>query len=139
MERTSRRVSTAVFILYCLGVLFLLFYRSPSDPGLPFPVYLRDHLNLVPFRTIRRFSRLLIPPVRPYLVRIALRNLLGNILLFVPLGFFLPRLFSLLRSFLLTVLSVCVMVCSVEILQVLFTVGTCDIDDLILNLLGASF
>ena len=138
VDRTRRALRAAVFALYCLMMLLLLFYRSPNEAGLPFPVYLRTHLNLVPLRTIRRFSRLLIPPVRPYLVRIALRNLLGNILLFVPFGYFLPKLFPGLRSFLLTAAAVTVTICCVEILQVLFTVGTCDIDDLILNLLGAS-
>lgn len=138
MERTGHRKKAIVFFLYCLIMLFLLFARMPNERGLPFPEYLRTHLNLVPFRTIRRFSRLLVPPVRPYLVKIALHNLLGNVLLFVPLGYFLPALFSKLRGFFLTLLAVCVTVCCVEILQVLFIVGTCDIDDLILNLLGAA-
>ena len=38
----------------------------------------------------------------------------------------------------MTVLSVLVSVSCVEVLQVLFTVGICDVDDLLLNLLGAS-
>lgn len=138
MERSFNRKKAILFGLYCLGMLLLLFARAPKDAGLPFPVYLRTHLNLVPLRTIRRFSRLLIPPVRPYLVRIALHNLLGNILLFIPFGYFLPDLFPGLRRFFLTALAVTVTITTVELLQLLLTVGTCDIDDLLLNVTGAS-
>lgn len=134
----SNRKRAVLFIMYVSVMLYLLFGRTPNPRGLPFPVYLRANLNLVPFRTIRRFARLLIPPVRPYLVRIALHNLFGNVVLFIPLGWFLPALFPKLRSFPMTFLSVFVSVSCVEVLQVLFTIGICDVDDLLLNLLGAS-
>lgn len=138
MEFQKQRRKTVCFILYALIMLYLLFARSPKDPGIPFAVYLRAHLNLVPFRTIRRFSRLLMPPVRPYLLRIALHNLLGNILLLIPLGYLLPDLFPPLRRLWLTALAVAVTITTVELLQLLLTVGICDVDDLILNVLGAS-
>ena len=134
----GRRKKAVLFVIYAVVLLYLLFGRTPNPRELSFSAYLQTHLNLVPLRTIRRFARLLIPPVRPYLVRIALHNLLGNVVLFIPLGWFLPALFPALRSFLMTVLSVLVSVSCVEILQVVFTVGICDVDDLLLNLLGAS-
>ena len=127
-----------LFMLYCAAMLWLLLARTPNEAGVPFPVYLQTHFNPVPFRTIRRFSRLLRPPMRPYLVRIALRNLLGNIVLFVPLGYFLPEICESLRKFWLTFLSVAVIITTIELAQLFCMVGTCDIDDLLLNLLGAS-
>lgn len=127
-----------LFLLYCGVMLWLLLARTPNETGVSFPLYLQTHFNPVPLRTIRRFSRLLRPPVRPYLVRIALRNLLGNILLFIPLGYFLPDICVPLRKFWLTFLSVAVIIAAVELAQLLCMVGTCDIDDLLLNLLGAS-
>ena len=127
-----------LFLLYCAVMLWLLLARTPNEAGVPFSVYLQTHFNPVPFRTIRRFSRLLRPPVRPYLVRIALRNLLGNIVLFIPLGYFLPEICGSLRKFWLTFLSVAVIITTIELAQLLCMVGTCDIDDLLLNLLGAS-
>ena len=134
----GRRKKAVLFVIYAVVLLYLLFGRTPNPRELSFSAYLQTHLNLVPLRTIRRFARLLIPPVRPYLVRIALHNLLGNVALFIPLGWFLPALFPALRSFPMTVLSVLVSVSCVEVLQVVFTVGICDVDDLLLNLLGAS-
>lgn len=137
MAQSSRK-RAVLFTMYVFAMLYLLFGRTPNPRGLPFPAYLQTHLNLMPLRTIRRFARLLIPPVRPYLVRIALHNLLGNVVLFIPLGWFLPGLFPKLRSFPMTFLSVLVSVSCVEVLQVVFTIGICDVDDLLLNLLGAS-
>ena len=127
-----------LFLLYCGIMLWLLLARRSNEAGLPFPVYLQSHFNPVPLRTIRRFSRLLQPPVRPALMRIAIRNLLGNIVLFIPLGYFLPDICPPLQKFFLTFLAVALIITTIELTQLLCMVGTCDIDDLILNLLGAS-
>ena len=127
-----------LFLLYCAVMLWLLLARMPNEAGVPFTVYLHTHFNPVPLRTIRRFSRLLRPPVRPYLLRIAIRNLLGNIVLFIPLGYFLPQVSARLRKFWLTFLAVAFIITTIELAQLFFMVGTCDIDDLILNLAGAS-
>ena len=127
-----------LFLLYCGIMLWLLLARTPNEAGVTFSAYFHTHFNPVPLRTIRRFSRLLRPPVRPFLLRIALRNLLGNIVLFIPLGYFLPTLNSSLRKFYLTFLAVTIIITTIELTQLVFMVGTCDIDDLILNLLGAS-
>ena len=137
MEKKSPPWVYTLFGFYCACMLWLLFGRRMNPGGLPFPEYLRSHLNLRPLHTIHLFSRLLVPPVRPYLVRIALKNLLGNIFLFVPLGCFLPVLFASLRKFWLTALSVVIIVFCIELTQLLLMVGTCDIDDLLLNVLGA--
>lgn len=138
MERSSKLRKGFLFGFYCACMLWLLFGRRPNPRGIPFGEYLGTHLNLMPFRTIRLFGRLLVPPVRPYLVRIALRNLLGNIFLFVPLGYFLPDLYPQLRKFWVTFLSVIFIIAVVELTQLGLMVGTCDIDDLLLNVLGAS-
>lgn len=47
-------------------------------------------------------------------------------------------LFSSLRKFWLTALSVIIVVACIELAQLVLMVGTCDVDDLILNVLGAS-
>lgn len=138
MERSSKLRKSVLFGVYCACMLWLLFGRRPNPRAISFGEYLSTHLNVMPFRTIRLFGRLLVPPVRPYLVRIALRNLLGNIILFVPLGYFLPDLYPQLRKFRITFLSVTVIIAVVELTQLGLMVGTCDIDDLLLNVLGAS-
>ena len=138
MENRNKNVKIYLFLFYCACTLWILFARQPNPAGVPFPVYLRAHVNLRPFHTIRLFSRLLVPPVRKFLVRIAIHNLLGNILLFIPLGIFLPTLFAPLRGFLQCLISATLIVTVVELMQLLLMVGTCDIDDLLLTVLGAS-
>jgi glycopeptide antibiotics resistance protein len=63
-------------------------------------------------------------------------NLLGNIAVFVPFGILLPLLRPGLRSLLrLTLVSVlCILL--LELMQMLLRVGSFDIDDLLLNLIG---
>lgn len=138
MNQKATRLASGLFIVYCGCMLWLLFARVPNPAGMPYGVYLRSHITLRPLGTIRLFSRLLVPPVRQHLVRIAIRNLLGNVLLFIPLGYFLPRLFPSIRRLWRTVLSVVLIISTIELLQALLMVGACDIDDLILNTLGAT-
>ncbi len=62
-------------------------------------------------------------------------NLFGNVLIFVPFGFFLPMA-SRYRSFFGTMfysfgLSLCV-----EVFQLVTKVGSFDVDDLLLNTIG---
>ena len=75
---------------------------------------------------------------RPYLVRAALINLLGNVVMFVPLGLFLPLIFTKLRKLWRTLFTVTLLIAVVEIAQLFTLLGSCDVDDLILNLLGAA-
>src|ERR1700681_4973998 len=95
----------------------------------------KRYLNLVPFRdTINDFRHL--NPRESREVFNFLSNVLGNIFLFIPFSIILFSVFNvknsnsvLLSAFLLSV--------SIEMLQYLFRIGVADIDDVILNTLGA--
>ena len=69
---------------------------------------------------------------------IVIVNVLVNIVLFAPMGFFIPMLFKdkikNIKQFLLLILAITL---SVEILQFLTLSGTFDVDDIILNTIGA--
>ena len=127
-----------VFAVYCIAMVCLLFGREEAPAGIPYVQQVRLRLNLIPFRTLTHQLRLLTAADRPWLIRHAAVNLLGNILLFVPLGIFLPKLWTPLRRFRKTLLAVAGIIALVEIVQVLTLLGRCDIDDLILNLIGAA-
>ena len=126
MNLEKKRTVTILAFLYGMSMFFLLFLRTPRIRPLPYPVQLREHLNLVPFRVIKNYLRIFTRPANRIFLPYALTNFLGNILLFIPLGFFPPMLL---------VLGIMV---TVEILQMLLLVGTCDVDDIILNAFGAS-
>ncbi|MBP3314965.1 MAG: VanZ family protein, partial [Clostridia bacterium] len=67
----------------------------------------------------------------------AITNLIGNIIVFLPMGAFLPCLFQKMRSFKKTVLTVFFIVLGIELLEIILAMGTFDIDDFIFNLGGA--
>ncbi|CAM3742228.1 VanZ family protein [Alkalicoccus chagannorensis] len=73
-----------------------------------------------------------------------LRILGGNILLFVPFGFFVPLLMERFRqqagrfSFLLTILLASLWSTFIEVNQFLFTQRVANVDDVLLNTLGGA-
>ena len=90
-----------------------------------------EGINFIPLRTII-----------PYLqgkpsVPIAIQNILGNSIAFSPLGFFLPLLFKKCGRLKYTLsVSLCVSLL-IEVVQLIFFMGSCDIDDIILNVFGS--
>ena len=122
---------------YCALMLWLLFDRPGYEPGIPYWEQAAEHLNLIPFRTLRLFGELLVSGVRSY-IRMAVINLGGNVIMFIPLGFLLPRVFPHLTSLPRVLLVTAVLITAVEITQLFTLVGSCDIDDLILNIIGSA-
>ena len=133
----NRKVNTALFMAYCALMLWLLFDRPGYAPGIPYWEQAAEHLNLIPFRTLRLFGELLVSGVRSY-IRMAVINLGGNVIMFIPLGFLLPRVFPHLTSLPRVLLVTAVLITAVEITQLFTLVGSCDIDDLILNIIGSA-
>ena len=91
-------------------------------------------VNLIPFETVLTYAgyRESMPFLRWF------SNIFGNMLIFVPLGLYLPTVFPGMRRFLRTLLAVVLVSASLEALQYLLGTGSTDIDDLWLNALGGS-
>lgn len=123
-----RKIGYALFGVYGLVMLWLLFgQRWGQNAGA---------LNWQIFDTIRRYFWVLRNSTDPELRRHAWVNLAGNVVMFVPLGFFGPWLFPRLRKFGIHILAMLAVIVAVELLQWLTGLGTCDVDDLLLNLPG---
>jgi glycopeptide antibiotics resistance protein len=69
---------------------------------------------------------------------IVVRNIGVNILLFVPMGAFLPVLFKKLRKFRWVILVCFSATVAAELIQFIFILGSFDVDDIILNTAGAA-
>lgn len=91
--------------------------------------------NFVPFETILRY----INYSQYFNLDIIIINLLGNLLIFTPMGFLLPLLSKKFRKAWTVICAGFLSSLAVETIQFIFTVGSADIDDLILNTLGAWF
>lgn len=137
MNAKGRKLNTALFIIYCAVMLWLLFDRSGSIEGVEYWEQVQQSLNPVPLHTILQYARLL-GSSREILVQLAVINLAGNVVMFIPLGFFLPRVFPKLRRLWKTLLATGLSISLIEIIQLFTLLGSCDIDDLILNLVGAA-
>ena len=124
------------FVAYCVVMCYLLFARSAFNIGKPYLEQLKMNINFIPFKTIGEYMNVLIYRRNVHLINNALINLLGNIAAFIPLGFFLPCFWKRLRSFKKMLFCSGVVVLIIELIQLLTLRGSCDIDDLILNLFG---
>ena len=125
----------ALFVLYCAVMLWLLFDREVAYiPGQYWQQVL-EQLNPVPFETILLYIRAL--DSDRYRAT-AIINLFGNVGMFLPLGFFLPLLWQRLRKWWKSWLAAFCIMLLVELAQLFSLRGYFDVDDLILNVLGAA-
>ena len=67
----------------------------------------------------------------------ALLNLAGNVAAFVPFGYFLPKLLKSARGFFAVLFTTMFFSLCLEVLQLLTQVGSFDVDDILLNCVGA--
>ena len=81
-ENKARRVCAGLFLAYAMVMVYLLFLQRTPQP-LPLKLYIELSTNLTPFKTIRQQIRLLEGGA---LVRFAFVNLVGNVVMFVPMG-----------------------------------------------------
>ena len=125
------------FFLYCAFMIWLLFFRSSGwIDGLNYEQQLRQNINLQPFLTIGNYWKVICKRTNDAALMHSVINLCGNIFLFIPIGVFLPRIYYKLQNF-FRFFCVCFGVMFlVEVLQLFTLLGSFDVDDIILNLLG---
>lgn len=140
MKKSWKILIVITFVVYCMAVLhivllsrlYMLRYGWGRNSILQ---YLSLNSNFVPFRTIGGY----LTALRTGSMNrdIPIKNLLGNAVMFLPLGIYLPLLWDKMKSFRVTMLTTLVILLVIELLQMVTRLGSFDIDDLILNLLGA--
>lgn len=137
-RKAKQKPARFAFFLYIVTMLWLLFGQRIEPGGIGgLSGEFANNLNLTPFKTILWFVRLPRITDDAYLLTHAFINLVGNVVLFVPLGYMLPdNLPKVNRLWKMLLLVTAVMV-AVEVLQLFTGLGSCDIDDVILNLFGA--
>lgn len=112
-----------IFLTYLLCVLMLTL--APQSDG-----RLDAKANLIPFFSVIYALKSGFPTAQ-YLIIL-------NIFMFVPMGIFLPCVFKITDKLYRTVLISFVTTLTIEILQVLLPGRAFDIDDILLNTLGAA-
>lgn len=139
MNTKSRTITKTTFILYAVLMLWLLFgQRIGREHSDSYWEVINSNINFVPFSTIRLFIRAIQGSFSEYTVRHSVINLAGNVVMFIPLGFFIPSVSSKHSSFLKCMALCSIVIILVEIIQLFTLLGSCDIDDFILNMTGAA-
>lgn len=128
-KRTQYRIlGKILFVLYIIFVFYFLLISEIYGRTGEMQEY---RYNLVLFKEIKRFWN-----YRKQLGMFAtVTNLLGNVLIFLPFGFFMAMA-SKYRSFLSTVIYSLALSLTVEVSQLFMKVGCFDVDDLLLNTIG---
>ncbi|WP_165822389.1 VanZ family protein [Paenibacillus montanisoli] len=111
--------------------LMLLFYWMFIGFGRSAGHWSGYRYNLVPFRTIRLYF----DHADSFNAVYWLVNIVGNVAVFVPFGLAIPYLYRI-RFIRFTLLCIVALV-TLELLQLLLHRGSFDIDDVLLNTVGA--
>lgn len=125
-----------VFAIYIVILLYILFlggrgYTQYDNIG----QFLKYNINLVPFRTISEYCKSFINNTINR--DIIIRNIFGNFILFMPMAVILSCIIKKFRTWRVFGLYMVIILCSVEVVQLLTKTGSLDIDDFILNMSGA--
>lgn len=98
--------------------------------------YVKYSFNIIPFSTIKLF---VYGYINGYVNfnNFAI-NIFGNLFVLMPYGMFIPLIFNKIDKYYKFVILMILLVIVIEGLQFVTLSGSCDIDDLILNVLGAS-
>ena len=111
-----KEIMTLLFIIY----IVILFYV------VSIPIINYQTINLKPFKEILRY------PINSLLF---IKNVIGNILLFIPYSFFLSFYFKINRLY--KILIICLsLTLTIELIQINIK-RVFDIDDIILNLISS--
>jgi glycopeptide antibiotics resistance protein len=113
-------LSKTVFSLYLLTLLWLVLFKFSFDLASVLLDYQSRSLNLIPFAGFSQGS---------------LREMIDNLIVFIPLGLLLNVNFKQV-AFWPKLAFVFVFSLAAEVIQFVFAIGTTDITDVIMNTLG---
>ena len=119
-KKKVKKLSLSIIFIYYIILLFnmVIFARYNNI----------NSYNLIPFKSILE----ILSNGNLYSIII---NIFGNLLIFMPLEYFIIELFKV-NKFLLNFIVSFIIIFIIEIIQYIFKIGVLDIDDLILCTLG---
>ena len=122
-------IKWVAFLTYIMVLIYFVFFAELFGRTQLTTQY---RYNLVPLKEIMRF----ITYYSTLGTMAVFLNLAGNVLAFMPLGFFLPSVSGHRMGFWSIFCTSCALSVAIELVQLITKVGTCDVDDVILNTLG---
>ena len=131
-KRVNRIVGRVLLVAYFALLIFFVFFSD--ELGRKTGTIVR-RANYHPFVEIKRFWAMR----HTYGWKVPLMNIGGNILIFVPFGFLIPMSSKnkVTRNFFVVTLLAVMFSGAIEVVQIITKVGAFDVDDIILNTIGA--
>lgn len=131
-----------LFTLYLMALFYVLFIYERSidlswivQGGFSTLIERQaDHLNLILFRNILHYLQTMNYSTG---MRNIIVNIGGHMLMFTPFGFFLPRINKRFQNIKFFILVTIVIMLVIEGLQFITMSGSFDVDDALLNVIGA--
>lgn len=124
---------SCLYLLFALYIVFLLritLFKQANLYNLLAAVGASERtINIIPLWSIVDMASSSLS------IKRMMENILGNVVIFIPLGLLLPVIFK--RESRDILLGGVILSASIEIIQLIFGLGSTDIDDFILNMLGA--
>lgn len=99
VSQYMKKVLLGLFFLYCLLLAEILFLSRVAVREITVAEYFRTYANVCPFKTIVRYTVHVMTRKDLASLRLAISNIGGNFVLFMPMGIFLPVLFKGLNRF----------------------------------------
>ena len=124
------------------ALLWLLFFYTAFllyqtfEPFAIMPSKLGNHINLEPFAGIRKMINVALDLKHLPTFLIVFINIVGNVLIFSPLGFAIPLLSKKFNNIWSVIIFGFLLSLAIEFSQNLFVNRVFDVDDLFLNTLG---
>jgi glycopeptide antibiotics resistance protein len=107
---------------------YFILFREISTHGwwtnMQWRIQHKDHVNLIPFQVFKIYE-------------VTDKQILGNFIMLLPMGIFLPILFRKMDNLLLVFLAALMTSTLIEFLQLATKFRSADVDDIILNTAGA--
>lgn len=137
MKKVIKVVFSISFIFYLFILMIILFFgvRGYILSDFSLLEYIKRSSNFVPFKTISTYFKAILDGSMN--MDIPIKNLAGNFILFLPMGIYLPSFIRRINKVSVFCISMILLLFIIEVMQVVTRRGSFDIDDCILNLLGA--
>ena len=116
-----------IFVVLTLTGYFILFREVSSQDWwhkMIVRIERKDHVNLELFKMFRIY-------------KILSKQIVGNFIMLLPLGIFLPLLYKRISNFILVFMVSLLVSGVIELLQLVTSFRSADVDDIFLNSLGA--
>ena len=134
----QRKYVKIIFVVYLIVVIKVIIFKYPIEhlkaiaatwekgvilEGL-------DTANFTLFKTIRMYIN--------YSYKLnSFENLVGNVVVFIPFGFLIPYVLKRGRNFFVMLINAFLFVLGIEVFQLFSAFGAFDVDDILLNCVGA--